>query len=265
MGTYVYAITAADHPLRLYGLHGVGEPAAPLRTVGTGTLNAVISDAPENLRAKRRDLAAHQTVLERLMADGAVLPMRFGLVGSGDESVTAALVEHRDAYTERLGQIDGCVEFNLKASRAEDDLLREILDDAEREAEQGPERDAEHGLQQPSAADEFPDAAEVRRLRRVTRDDHGAEQEKVRLGELVSREVQTRRERESGELVAQLADGAVDRSFAEPGSAHFLNVSFLVRRSDAPSFTEAVHRESERRGGAYSLDLNGPLPPYSFV
>jgi hypothetical protein len=252
VGTYVYAITTADHPLHLEGLHGVGEPAASLRTVGTGTLSAVISDAPENLRAKRRDLAAHQAVLERLMVDGPVLPMRFGLVGSDDESVTAALVEHRDAYTERLARVDGCVEFNLKVSRAEDDLLREIVQEAE----------------QPEQADgtgDFAEAAEVRRLRRVTRDDPGAQREKVRLGELISSEVRLRQEREGAELVSRLADGTVDQSLAEPTSAHFLNVSFLVRRADAPSFTEAVQEETERHGDAYSLDLHGPLPPYSFV
>lgn len=37
MPTYIYAITAADHPLRLDGLSGVGEPASELRTVKTGS------------------------------------------------------------------------------------------------------------------------------------------------------------------------------------------------------------------------------------
>ena len=38
MPTYIYAITAADHPLRLDGLSGVGDPAAELRTVRTKEL-----------------------------------------------------------------------------------------------------------------------------------------------------------------------------------------------------------------------------------
>jgi len=60
VSTYIYAITSAGHPLRLDGLKGVGEPANELRTVRTDALAAVISDAPGDLRAKRRDLVAHQ-------------------------------------------------------------------------------------------------------------------------------------------------------------------------------------------------------------
>ncbi|MGH3310014.1 MAG: GvpL/GvpF family gas vesicle protein [Streptomyces sp.] len=237
MPTYIYAITAAGHPKSLDGLSGVGDPAGDLRTVTTKALSAVVSDAPEDLRAKRRDLAAHQGVLERLMADGAALPMRFGLMGPGDESVRTVLEENEEAYTARLTELEGCLEFNLKASREEEDLLREIVADSE----------------------------EVRRLREVTRENPAAQEEKMRLGELVSQEVQSRENSEGAELVARLADGARRHSLGEPTKSHFLNVSFLVRRDDAAAFSDAVNQEAERRGDAYSLSLHGPLPPYSFV
>lgn len=237
MATYIYAITAAGHPQNLEGLGGVGDPAGQLRTVTANTLSAVVSEAPENLRAKRRDLAAHQGVLEALMADGSALPMRFGLIGPDDDSVAAVLRENEEAYTARLSQLEGCLEFNLKAARDEDDLLREIVAGSD----------------------------EISRLREVTQANPEAHQEKMRLGELVSNEVQARHESEGREVVARLADAAQQHTLAEPTQAHFLNVSFLVRRDDAAAFSQAVHEESERRGDAFSLSLNGPLPPYSFV
>ncbi|SCK52247.1 GvpL/GvpF family gas vesicle protein [Streptomyces sp. WMMB 322] len=237
MSTYIYAITAADHPQNLEGLNGVGEPAGTLRTVKSGSLGAVVSDAPGDLRAKRRDLAAHQAVLERLMADGATLPMRFGLVGPDDGAVETVLEENQDVYAERLSELDGCVEYNLKAGREEDDLLREIVAGSE----------------------------EIQRLREVTRDRPEAQDEKIRLGELVSNEVQARHEAEGGELLQRLSGGAQRHTVAEPTQSHFLNASFLVRREDAADFAQAVHEEAERKGDAYSLNLHGPLPPYSFV
>lgn len=237
MATYIYAVTSADHPHNLEGLSGVGDPAGKLRTVRTKALSAVVSDAPEDLRAKRRDLAAHQAVLEKLMADGATLPMRFGLVGPDDGSVESVLEENEEQYTERLSELDGCLEYNLKAAREEDDLLREVIAGSE----------------------------EIQRLREVTRDNPAAQEEKVRLGELVSGEVQARHEAESRDLAERLKPGVRRVSVGEPTQQHFLNASFLVRREDAAAFTEAVHRESERLGDAYSLNLNGPLPPYSFV
>jgi hypothetical protein len=237
MPTYIYAITAADHPRNVEGLDGVGESGGPLRTVGAGKLSAVVGDAPENLRAKRRDLAAHQAVLERLMADGATLPMRFGLVGPDDAAVETVLEENQDAYAQRLSELEGCLEYNLKVGRDEDDLLREVVAGSE----------------------------EIQRLRETTRQHPEAQEEKVRLGELVSGEVHSRGQAEAHEVAERLAPGARRHAVAEPTQSHFLNASFLVRREDAAAFAQSVHEEAERRGDAYSFSLNGPLPPYSFV
>lgn len=237
MPTYIYAITAADHPLRLDGLSGVGDPASDLRIVTTDTLGAVVSDAPDGLRAKRRDLVAHQNVLERLMADGAALPMRFGLVGPDDEQVRAALDQGKDSYTARLSELDGRLEYNLKVSREEESLLREILTESQ----------------------------EARRLSEYTRQNPGAQDQKMALGELVSREVQARQEAVGKDVANALASAAERVSEGEPTKTHFLNVSYLVRRDDASAFSQAVHEEAERRGDDYTFALNGPLPPYSFV
>ncbi|MET7640925.1 GvpL/GvpF family gas vesicle protein [Streptomyces sp. NPDC005438] len=237
MSSYIYAITRTDHPTRLDGLAPVGEAEAPLRAVRTDTLSAVVSDAPDNLRAKRRDLAAHQAVLERLMEDGAVLPMRFGLVGPSDEDVVAALRQHEETYDRRLTEVDGCVEYNVKATRDEEDLLREILGDTD----------------------------EIRQLRERARDERASHGDKVRLGELVAAEVRVRQDREGAELAELLAGNTVGHTVLDTPKDHFLNASFLVRRQDAAAFARRALDESERRGEAYSLSVNGPLPPYSFV
>ncbi|MCF3963951.1 GvpL/GvpF family gas vesicle protein [Streptomyces fuscigenes] len=237
MSTYVYAITASDHPAKLDGLKGVGEGENPVRAVRTDQLTAVVSDAPDGLRAKRRDVAAHQAVLESLMADGAVLPMRFGLVGPDDDQVAAALRDNLDGYKERLAELDGCLEFNVKVSRDEDDLLSEIVNESE----------------------------EIRRLNHYTRENPGAQNEKMRLGELITEEVKARQHREAEEMSERLAPGALNKVAAEATQDTFLNASFLVKRDKAAAFSQAVHEEAERHSEAYTFRLNGPLPPYSFV
>lgn len=237
MGTYVYAVAAEDHPVRLEDLTGVGRPPEQVRTVHEPPLLAVVSDAPAELRAKRRDLMAHQAVLERLMEDGSVLPMRFGLVAPDEDSVKQVLGENTEAYTERLRLLAGCVEYNLKAARDEDDLLREVVTSS----------------------------PEVRRLNEFTRAHPEAQDERMRLGETVSGEVRRREDEAGRELVAALSPGAERHVVADPDKEHFLNVSFLVRRASADAFTRAVREEGERRGDAYTLSVYGPLPPYSFV
>lgn len=236
MPTYIYAITGADHPMPLEGLHGVGDPPSELRTVRTGRLAAVVGDAPPGLRAKRRDVMAHQNVLEALMAGGATLPMRFGLVGPGDDEVVAALEREADAYEERLAELDGQVEYNLKAGRDEEDLLREIMTESD----------------------------EIRQLNERTRA-QGSHDDRIALGELVAREVTARGQREAEDVAQRLADTATRSSHAEPAPQQFLNLSFLVPRAETEAFVAAVQKESDRRGDAYSFTLTGPLPPYSFV
>nr|WP_256339978.1 GvpL/GvpF family gas vesicle protein [Streptomyces sp. 2231.1] len=58
-----------------------------------GELAAIVSDAPEELRPKRRDLLAHLRVLDEAAAQGTALPMRFGSVSVDDDTVTAVLAE----------------------------------------------------------------------------------------------------------------------------------------------------------------------------
>ncbi|MEV6262666.1 GvpL/GvpF family gas vesicle protein [Streptomyces sp. NPDC051784] len=238
MATYVYAITAAQHPLRLDHLTGVGPEGSELRLVTTEELSAVVSTAPEGLRAKRRDLAAHESVLERLMADGAVLPMRFGLMAPDDDQVRTALLDEQASYLARLEHLDDRLEYNLKVTREEKDLLREIV-------RTNPE---------------------VRQLNEETRLDTQTHHEsRVRLGELISHEMQAHHSRVGDEIVQALAPAAVQTAPAETGAPHFLNVSFLVDRDAAAAFSEAVHEDAETRGDAYTYHLRGPLPAYSFV
>ena len=63
MSTYVYGFTGSSHPLSIDGMTGVGADAPTLRVLRCGDLAAVVSDAPESLRARRRDLEAHHRIL----------------------------------------------------------------------------------------------------------------------------------------------------------------------------------------------------------
>ncbi|CAM5480438.1 GvpL/GvpF family gas vesicle protein [Streptomyces purpurascens] len=236
-GVYVYAVTRSDHPLRLDGLRTVGGTEEPPRVLVHGPLAAVVSAAPPGLRPKRRDLAAHQELQERLMADGSVLPMRFGLLAPDDTAVKTALEHKGEEYTRRLGELHGTAEFNLKAARDQDDLLREVLDESE----------------------------EARRLNQHTREGSGAYEDRLALGELVARQVEARQRRQADEIVGRLSGLARASVVADPSKDDFLNVSFLVERARADEFTAAGRDLAHDYGDAYDFRLRGPLPPYSFA
>jgi len=236
MSVYVYAITSATHPLRLDGLKGVGDPPGELRTVCTESLCAVISDAPEELRAKRRDVAAHQDVQQRLLEEDTALPMRFGLVGPDDDAVRAALEEHAERYTQRLGELAGRVEFNLKAAQAEEAALRDVLEPSD----------------------------EVRRLNEITRAG-GTHDDRLALGEMVAQQVEANQQALAGEIMEVLRPIAQAQVISPPLQDAFLNASFLVDKDRAQDFSEAGRKLAERYGEDFEFRLRGPLPPYSFV
>ena len=105
---YVYGIVAAHQPDALADLPAVGgAPPGDLRTVTEPGLavSAVVSPAPADLRGKRRDLLAHQRVLDALAEQGAVLPMRFGVVTPDEPTLLASLRTETDRYRALLQEL----------------------------------------------------------------------------------------------------------------------------------------------------------------
>ncbi|MEU0744086.1 GvpL/GvpF family gas vesicle protein [Streptomyces sp. NPDC006134] len=237
MSTYVYGITASTHPSLPEGMGGVGDPPRPVRILREGELAAVVSDAPEGLRPKRKDLLAHQNVLSEAGAGGCVLPMRFGSVAPDDQAVTGVLAERAEHYRERLRVLDGRVEYNVKANHVEEAVLHHVM--------------AEN--------------AEIRALAEANRKAGGGSYEdKIRLGEMVAGAVKAR-EAEDAAALRRVLEPAAEAVSTGPESTGWLaNVSFLVDRGSAERFLAAV--EQARKDLPHlEVRVNGPLPPYSFV
>ncbi|MFF9496418.1 GvpL/GvpF family gas vesicle protein [Streptomyces flaveolus] len=237
MSTYVYGITAGSHPSLPEGLTGVGNPPSEVRVLHEGDLAAIVSDAPEDLRPKRRELLAHQNVLSEAGAEGCVLPMRFGSVAPDDSAVTGVLAERAEHYQERLRALDDRVEYNIKANHVEEAVLHHVM--------------AEN--------------PEIRALAESNRKSGGGSYEsKIQLGEMVAAAVKDK-ESEDATTLERALEPAADAVSVGPESTGWLaNVSFLVKRETAEEFLAAVER-ARREMPHLEVRVNGPLPPYSFV
>ncbi|MGV9453539.1 GvpL/GvpF family gas vesicle protein [Streptomyces sp. NPDC003635] len=237
MSTYVYGITASSHPALPEDMTGVGDPALPVRVLKEGPLAALVSDAPEGLRPKRRDLLAHQNVLAETGAAGCVLPMRFGSVAPDDDTVTGVLAERADHYQERLRTLDGKVEYNVKASHDEEAVLHRVMS-------QSPE---------------------IRSLTEANRQAGGGSyDQKLQLGEMVVAAVKAREAEDAADVQRILEAKASAVSNGPESSGWLANISFLVDRDTAEVFLAAVE-ELRQSHPHLEVRLNGPLPPYSFV
>ncbi|MCT2594757.1 GvpL/GvpF family gas vesicle protein [Streptomyces sp. N2-109] len=231
---YVYGIVHADRVLPP-GTSGVGRPAALARLLPVGELAAVVSDVPEGLRARRRDLMAHQALLTEVGAEAPVLPMRFGMVAQRASVVEDAVGSAATAHLAALDRLDGRTEMNLKAMTAQSHVEALVRDDAD-----------------------------VRRLMATARRQPSYEGN-VRLGQAVAEALDRRASESVDEVLPELralAEGFV-RGPDVPGCV--LNVSFLVPKAGVGRFRAAVEHLADAYSERLELRLAGPLPCYSFV
>ncbi|MEU7040042.1 GvpL/GvpF family gas vesicle protein [Streptomyces varsoviensis] len=236
--TYVYGIAGGEQVECPEPLTGVGDPPRPVRALREGRLTAIVSDCPDHLRPKRRDLMAHQRVLARIGERSAVLPMRFGSVSPSDEAVRTVLSEQADRYHEQLERLTGRVEYNVKAVHREEAVLRLVL----------------------------ADSAELRALAEANQAAGGGTYEqRLRFGELVAGGVREREERDARLVEETLLPLAEESRPGPESGGWFVNISFLVEKGEGAE--ELLTAVDALTGNHPHLELNvhGPLPPYSFV
>jgi hypothetical protein len=221
---------------------GRGLAGARLRLVEAGSIAALVSDVPgDELQVGKDELMAHADVLERALARGVVLPMRFGIVMDDDESVREQLLEpFHDDLAFQLEQLDGKVELRLRATYDEGAVLREIVE-------------AKPAIGKRSAA-----------LRERPAD--ATYYERIELGQMVAEAVEHTRERDTAEILERLEPLALAVDVAGPEHERVAaQISFLVDGGELTRFDQAVDELGRDHAGRVSFKYTGPHPPYSFV
>ncbi|GAB2819903.1 GvpL/GvpF family gas vesicle protein [Actinoallomurus bryophytorum] len=236
---YVYGIVRDD--ARLPGdMDGVaGEEVSLVRHGGLAGLVSEIS--PGQALGTREDLLAHEGVVEAVAADTTVLPLRFGsVVTTADALVEEMLIPYHDWFETVLDDLEGTHEFAVVGVYVEDAVLREVIG-------------------------EDPEAAQLRnRIRELPED--AAYYDRIRLGELIVKALDEKRQVDSEALVRALEPLSEAVSLRTPTSEDTAaDAAFLVTDRDLPAFEDAVDELGERWAGRVRLRMIGPLAPYDFV
>ncbi len=238
-GRYLYAIVdrGADRaPLGFTGVDG-GEVYA----LGDDRVAAIVSDLPDKkVRPERRRLAAHHEVMRRLMADRTVLPMAFGLIADGPESVHRILRLNQGIFAEHLDRLRSKVEMGLRVAWDVPNIFEHIVS-------------------------KHPELIAYRdQIFRAGR--HPSQDEKIELGRTFDRLINADRQ------------DAIDRTLhvMEPkceaivvnnprGERDVMNLACLVDRDRLKDFEAGVVEAARGFDNDFSFDFNGPWPPHNFV
>jgi hypothetical protein len=238
-GRYLYAIVDRGHDNGPLGLNGMDD--APVYAIADGEVAAIVSDLPDKkVRPERRRLAAHQEVLRRLMTDHTVLPMAFGLIADGPESVHRILRLNREVFGEQLARLRGKVEMGLRVKWDVPNIFGYTV-----------------GV--------HPELAAYRdQIFRGGREP--SQDEKIELGRFFDRILQADRQvaidRVSRLLENRCAEIVVNKPRDE---RDVMNLACLVERDRIKEFETGVVEAARGFNNDFAFDFNGPWPPHNFV
>lgn len=236
---YVYAIVPAGTSAP-DGLTGIDENG--IEMVAHGPVAAVVGKI-ETDRAfgLRDDLLAHSRVTDTLARHCAVIPVRFGSVVTDTGAVVAELLEpNAEYFSSVLDELTGHRQFVIRARYDEEAVLAEIV--------------KEH--------------PEIAALRNDTRGQpvETSWTERIRLGELVARALEVKRDVDSAALLDLLVPAAAAWNIRAAGEVdHLVDVAFLVADDQLEAFERAAEEAARDLAGRGRVRLVGPTAPYDFV
>jgi len=241
IGQYLYCIVRCREP-RTFDTLGMGERGDVVHTINFEDLAVVTSDSPQQRYDNtRRNMMAHMRVLDEVMADYTVLPVRFDSVAPSPEAVREQLLKSR--YRELSALLDGMegrIEMGLKAFWYEDVVFQEIVSD-------NPTiRRVRDGLSGRALEETYYD--------------------RIRLGELVESELKGRRGRDADGILQRLRPLAEKTQVNTPIADHMVvNAAFLIARAREAEFDAMVRALDADMGRRLLIKCVGPVAPYNFV
>jgi hypothetical protein len=239
--TYVYGMVPADVQLNS-GVKGVGDPPGELRLVRSGDLAALVSevDITEPLGTPE-DLQAHEDILDSVVTEAPVLPLRFGSVLTSEDAVAEELLEaNHDEFAAALRQLEGCAEYVVRGRYEESAILDEILSGNSAAARL---RDRIRGAD--------PDA--TRDLR-------------IQLGEIINNTIADKRQADTRLLLSVIRDHCVASVVrAATNELDAVYVALLVEADRVGELERVLTESGERWAGRVRLSIIGPMAPYDFV
>lgn len=241
-GKYIYGIIDSGHENEL-GIYGL-DSFSHVYTIAHQNLGCIVSNysGKEFSRLAKEEvvrcLLAHQVVVEHVMREHTVLPVKFGTVLTTSDEMRRLLSQGYSQFVDALAWLQDKVEIEVAATWNTKQTLQEISIEPKilcaRKAliDQG----------QPSL------------------------QEQIQLGQMVKASMDRRRSRYREQMLNFLMSLAVDlQPNALVSDEMVMNVAFLVERANQEEFDSCVKQLDDLFGNQINFRIIGPLPPYSFA
>ena len=261
-GYYVYGVLGSDNNQPVEGLPEEGiDPAYPVYALPYQAIQAIVSKVPlrefgqKALEANLNDMEwleakvrAHQGVLETVLANHTLIPMRLCTIYWSESRVQEMLAQHYDNFVDTLTWLEDKQERGVKVYCDGEALSQRVREVSDRVKRLGAEME-----QKSSGAAYFL---------------------KKKLDKTIAEEVertsdeyaQRSHDRLSGHTEEAVINSLQSREITGRKEAMVLNGAYLVAEEQLAAFrAELASLEGEYGDLGFSYEMTGPWPPYSFV
>jgi hypothetical protein len=241
-GKYIYGIIRYAGPIE-YGPIGMGNRADKVYGINYKGITAIVSNSPVVVyEARRVNMITHEKVLEEIMKQFTVLPVRFSTISeySDDAGILRIIEKDYKKFDDMLNLMEGKKELGLKVLAHEAPIYESILE-------------------------KYDDIRSLKsKLINLSVDK--TYYQRMKIGEMVAEALKKETENYKNKILDTLNPLAEDVKINDNyGEMMILNSAFLIKNAAESSFDMAVNNLDAEFGRFMTFKYVGTLPPYNFV
>ncbi|RTY67640.1 GvpL/GvpF family gas vesicle protein [Flavobacterium sp. GSP27] len=241
-GKYIYGIIRHSDPLD-YGPIGMGKRTDLVYGINFKDISAIVSNSPIiEYEVRRINMITHERVLEEVMKQFTVLPVRFSTISehNDDSGILRILEKDYKKFDDLLTKMEGKKELGLKVLTKEAVIYESIIEKYD----------------------------EIRLLRGklMSLPADKSHYQRMKIGEMVAEALKKETENYKNSILDILNPLSVDVKINDSyGEMMIINVAFLVKNLAESAFDKAVNDLEEKFGRFMTFKYVGTLPLYNFV
>lgn len=242
-GLYLYGVIKTSVSQE-FGEIGIGDAASKILTIGFKDVAAIVSESPfmvyDTLAKEKtvRDLVTHQFVIEKVMENFTIIPVKFGTMVKTEGEVINFLEKGYTLLCSELCKMEEKIELDVVASWKLPKVLTALYRD--------------NPLLQ-------------NKQKEIVQKGQASIEDKVALGKLVEQALKTQKASYQQLILQTLTKGTLDVCLHEPANDEMIfNAAFLIEKKHEDLFTEMITGLDQDLENALNFRVVGPLPLYSF-
>ncbi|GER86456.1 hypothetical protein KDW_06180 [Dictyobacter vulcani] len=242
-GLYLYGIVATNDN-KDFGPIGIGGRGDIVYMLPYRDIAAIISKSPiKKYHVTRDNVRGHTSVLEKVVEDYTVLPVRFCTIAKNEEMITEKLLKARyQEFVDLAKDIQGKMELGIRARWKDmDAIFAELVEE--------------------NKSIKTLKAASLRE-----KDKQKQYASSVKIGEMVKKALEKKRAKETQTLLDAVKPLSLDYKEGQLyGDMNLVNASFLIEKTKESDFDKKVNALQQEYQERTLLIYTSSIVPYSFV